>query len=171
MASVVPVFKTDDPGLLPLAEATLQTAGIEFQAKSFGKIDNLSWTLSQSPTNRPFVIEIWVSSEDADKAHELLADLSQSAEIGTSDPAVLADTAYAEAIRLEEVASGQPIASITEEQLQELSGHLEATGPQEFMVDLEGLDRLLHAHVDPQLIDKLSQVLGEQDEATIRWTV
>ena len=170
-ATVVTIFKTDDHALLPLAEATLQSAGIQFQARSFGKADNLQWTLSQSPTIRPFVIELLVSSEDADKARDLLADLNLSTAVGTSDPAVLVDTTESQAIRLEDAASGQSIAQVSEAQLQQLISHLEETAPQQFVLDRDALDHLLHTDMDPQVIDKLSQALGEQDEATIRWTV
>ena len=106
---LVSVFKTDDPGLLPLAKITLESAGIEYQARSFGKVDNLQWTLSQTPTIRATVTEILVTSDVADRARDLLADLTKSQTVAATDPALLTDSAEAQAIRLEVVDSGTPI--------------------------------------------------------------
>ena len=68
---LISLFKTDDPGLLPLAKIALESAGIEYEARSAGKTDNLQWTLSQRPTNRPFVMEILVASDVAAQATRL----------------------------------------------------------------------------------------------------
>src|SRR6187402_2875200 len=103
---LVSVFKTDDPGILPLARIALESAGIEYQARSAGKADNLQWTLSQKPTNRPTVTEIMVASDVAAQARELLADLGTSPATSVSDPAVLTASAESQTIRLEVVETG-----------------------------------------------------------------
>ena len=116
--NLVSVFKTEDPGLLPLAQMALESAGIEYLTRSFGKVDNLQWTLSQKPTNAAAVMEIVVAGDVAAQARDLLADLDQSTAVSTSDPALLTDSAESQAIRLEVVNTGVAVATLSEEQLQ-----------------------------------------------------
>jgi hypothetical protein len=168
--NLVSVFKTEDPGLLPLAEIALESAGIEYQARSAGKIDNLQWTLSQKPTTRPVVMEIMVASDVAAQARELLADLNQSSAVASSDPALLTDS-ESQAIKLVLTNTNITLASLTEEQLQTLGSHLEESGPQQFLVDFDAISRLRHTEVDPQLIDALEKALGENNAMTISWSV
>src|SRR6186713_2697798 len=73
--SLVSVFKTSDPGLLPLATMALEGEGIEYFVKNSGKSDSLEWMMSQNPTTRPIVVEIMVGSDVAAKARDLLVDL------------------------------------------------------------------------------------------------
>src|SRR4030095_1360846 len=139
---LVSVFKTGDPGLLPLAKIALESAGIEYQSRIAGKVDNLQWTLSQSPTNRPVVMEILVTGDEAARASDLLADLNQPATISASDPAVLGDSIESPAVRLEVAETGLALTTVTEEQLQWLGSHLEEIGQQEYLVDDEAMLRL-----------------------------
>ena len=97
-ASLVSVFKTSDPGLLPLATMALEGEGIEYFVKNAGKSDSLQWMMSQDPTNRPIAVEILVGSDVAAKARDLLVDLenpmpsaapsglSPSADLAASEP-------------------------------------------------------------------------------------
>lgn len=169
--NLVSVFKTEDPGLLPLAEIALTSAGIEHQTRSFGKVDNLQWTLSQKPTTRPTVSEILVASDLAAQARDLLADLDQSTAVSTSDPALLTGSAEAPAIRLDVVNTGVTLAMLSEEQLQTLGSHLEESAPQQFLVDAESISRLRHSEADEHLVDAIEQALGDHDTITIRWSV
>lgn len=169
--NLVSVFKTEDPGLLPLAQIALESAGIEYQARSAGKADNLQWTLSQKPTNRPVVLEIMVAHDVADQARDLLADLNQSTAVSTSDPALLTDSAEQQAIRLVDASTGSTLATLTEADLQQLTSHFEETGPQEFQADFESINRLRHTEIDGRLFNALRQALGDRDEMTLKWTV
>src|SRR4051812_30905360 len=123
-AAAESVFTTDDPGLVPLAKIALELAGIDYQARSAGKADNLQWTLSQSPTNRPVVIEFFVSSDDAARARDLLSDLAQSTTVGATDPSALTITAESQAIQIRDVTTGLTLARVSEEELQQISSHL-----------------------------------------------
>jgi hypothetical protein len=71
-ATLVSVFKTSDPGVLPLATMALEGEGIEYFVKNSGKSDSLQWMMSQDPTSRPMVVEIMVGSDVASKARDLL---------------------------------------------------------------------------------------------------
>ena len=73
---LVSVFRTGDPGLLPLATMALDEAGIEYLLRHAGKSDSFDWMMSQTPTNRPIDQEILVTSDVADQARALLGDLS-----------------------------------------------------------------------------------------------
>jgi hypothetical protein len=170
-AAAESVFTTDDPGLVPLAKIALESAGIDYQARSAGKADNLQWTLSQSPTNRPVVIEFFVSSDDAARARDLLSDLAQSTTVGATDPSVLTITAESQAIQIRDVTTGLTLARVSEEELQQISSHLEEDGPEQFVVDAEALESLRHAGADPRVVGALSQALGDQDQIRIAWTV
>lgn len=169
--NLVSVFKTGDPGLLPLAQIALESAGIEYQERSAGKVDNLQWTLSQKPTTRPVVMEILVASDVAAQARDLLADLSQSDAISSSDPGLLTDSAETQGIRLRLADTGAPLATLTEEQLQTLGSHLEEAGPQKFLVDSDAIGRLRHSDVDRRVVDALAQALGDHTAMTIEWSV
>ena len=168
---LVSVFKTEDPGLLPLAKIALESAGIEYQARSSGKVDNLQWTMSQAPTNHPFVIEILVAGDEASRASDLLADLNQSATVSASDPAVLGDSSEPQAVRLEVADTGLALAAVTEEQLQWLGSHLEEIGQQQYLVDHEGMARLRRSGANRDLVRQLDQALGDADSITLRWMV
>jgi len=168
---LVSVFKTDDPGILPLAKIALETAGIEYEARSAGKVDNLQWTLSQRPTNRPWVTEILVASDVAAQARDLLADLSASSISAASDPHMLTASAEAQAIRIEVVETGAPLATVNEEGLQQLGSHLEDAGPQQFLVDHEAIARLRRSGAADELLLRLTDALGEAESITIRWAV
>lgn len=168
---LISVFKTDDPGLLPLAKIALESAGIEYEARSAGKTDNLQWTLSQRPTNRPFVMEILVASDVAAQATEILADLNSSATTAASDPSLLTGTAETQTIRVEVAETGTTLATVTEAELQELGSHLEDAGPQQYLVDQEALTRLRRAGAGDELLLRLETALGEGENIKIRWIV
>lgn len=169
--NLVSVFKTEDPGLLPLARIALESAGIEYQERSAGKVDNLQWTLSQKPTTRPVVMEIFVASDAAAQARDLLADLSQSTAISSSDPGLLTASAETQGIRLRLANTDAALATLTEEELQTLGSHLEEAGPQQFLVDFDSLNRLRHSELDPQLVDSLEQALGNNTAMMLEWSV
>ena len=167
--TLICVFKTDDGGLLPLAQIALESAGIAYEVRGPAKTDSLRWMMGQKPTIIPTVAEIFVASDVAAQAKDLLADLDRSSTLAASDPALLTGTAETQAIQLE--AAGRAIATITEAQLQELSGHLEETDQQQFLVDEDGIERLRHSTAEPALVEKLIQALGDESSITVTWTV
>jgi hypothetical protein len=173
--ALISIFKTDDPGVLPLATIALDAEGIAYSVRSAGKTDTLQWTISQEPTNRPVVMEIVVAPDVAAKARDLVVDLEQplgsDAEPAAVDPGALAAVPESPAIRLLDAATGIAIADITEEQLQELTSHLEEDAPQQYFVTAATIEMLETAHAEPALVNILRQAVGTGDGLTVRWTV
>jgi hypothetical protein len=174
--TAVSIFKTEDPGVLPLATMALDAEGIAYSVRSAGKADTLQWTISQRPTNRPVVMEIVVARDVAAKARDLVVDLEQA--LGASsgpaavDPAALAAAAESPAdIRLEEAGTGIAIGAITEEQLQELTSHLEEESPQQYFVNAATVERLEAARAIAALVELLRHAVGGGAGRSIRWTV
>ena len=119
-ASLVSVFKTDDPAVLPLATMALEGEGIEYFVKHAGKSDSLQWMMSQDPTTRPIAVEIWVASDVAAKARELLVDLENPVPAAAPSGVPAADLASSEppTVTLEDAVTGTVVGGITESQLQ-----------------------------------------------------
>ncbi len=103
---LVSIFRTEDPGVLPLATIALDAEGIAYSVRSAGKADTLQWTISQKPTNRPVVMEIVVTADVAAKARDLVVDLEQPFPEPPADPGAAADAADPPTIRLEDAATG-----------------------------------------------------------------
>ena len=162
---LVPVFKTDDPALLPLATMALEGEGIEYQVRHAGKSDSYDWLLGQTPTTRPVVVEIVVTSDVAAKARDLLVDLEKSSPsaVPPADPPT---------VTLEDAGSGLAIGTITEWQLQELTAHLEEEASQTYFVTAETLEMLQDSDVESGVIDMLRPVVASRpDGVSIRWAV
>jgi hypothetical protein len=169
------VFKTDDPGLLPLATMALESAGIEHIVRNEGKVDSLDWAMSQPPTIRPRVVEILVTSDAAARARELLADLANSA-VASGAPAEVPTDAVIESepptVTLEDAATGTTIGQITESQLQEITSRLEEEASQQYRLTPDAVDDLEKAGVDAALVALLRQSVGPHDSGRlIRWVV
>ena len=174
-ASLISVFKTSDPGLLPLATMALEGEGIEYFVKHAGKSDSLQWMMSQDPTTRPMAVQIWVASDVAAKARDLLVDLenpvpvaappdlSPSSELASSEPPT---------VTLEDAVAGTVVGAITESQLQELTSRLEEESDHEYFITGETVDMLQTAGADAGLIDLLRGAVGADGSGrAIRWTV
>jgi hypothetical protein len=174
-ASLVSVFKTSDPGLLPLATMALEGEGIEYFVKNAGKSDSLQWMMSQDPTNRPIAVEILVGSDVAAKARDLLVDLENP--MPAAAPSVVsssADLAAAEppTVTLEDAVAGTVVGAITESQLQELTSRLEEESDHTYFLTGETVDMLQTAGVDAGLIDLLRRAVGADGSGrAIRWVV
>jgi hypothetical protein len=172
---LVQVFKTDDPGVLPLAEMALDAEGIEYTVRNVGKADTMDWSMSQRPTIRPVVMEIVVTPEMEARAREVLADLSSQIEKAGDAGASFAETALPPGIVIERADTGRVIADVSEEDLQAVTSHLEdvadSRGPQHYLVDPDGLDRLAYSGAGADLVTRLRQELGEADDLVIRWVV
>ena len=162
---LVRVFKTDDPGVLPLATLALEGEGIDHVVHNEGKVDSLDWAMSQPPTIRPRVVEILVTADDAARARDLLADLEQAATapITTADPP---------SITLENAETGATVGAITESQLQELTSRLEEDAPQQYRITRDAVAELDHAGADTALVALLRQAVGADGSGcVIRWVV
>jgi len=174
---LVPVFRTDDAARLPLAELALQGEGITYLIKDGPRgADTMGWALAMPPTNRPRVIQLLVAPDVAARARELLADLETAptaVNLPVSDSDVLfsADSGSAAVIQIVDASTGIAIGSVTENELQELTAHLEEDSPQQYFVDAQSIETLEHAHVNPGLVDLLRHAVGDSDGVVIRWTV
>lgn len=169
---LVSIFKTDDPGVLPLATMALEAEGIEYSVHNAGKNDSLEWQMSQQPTNRPVVMEILVTSDVAARARDLVADLQRPlSNLAHSDPAAIVDTLDPPAIWLEDAVTDRLLGQISEAQLQELTSRLEEEAPEQYFVDSETIDTLVESHADAQLIALLREAVGDGDGLVIRWSV
>jgi len=174
-ATLVSVFKTSDPGVLPLATMALDGEGIDYFVKHAGKSDSLEWMMSQNPTARPIAVEIMVGSDVASKARDLLVDLEGAMPaVAPSDLNTATDLASSEppTVTLEDAVAGTVVGAITESQLQELTSRLEEEGPQQYFITGDTVDGLQTAGADAALIDLLRQAVGADGSGrAIRWVV
>jgi len=172
--SLVSVFSTDDQARVPLAEIALKNAGIAYLVREGTRgADTMSWTLTLPPTIRPRVIKILVAPDAAGLARELLADLEDEPSAPASAPDVIfeAATPSSTSIQIEDASTGISIGAISENELQELTTHLEEQSPQHYFVDRAALDTLEHARAEAGLVKLLRQAVGDGDGLSVRWTV
>ena len=172
--NLVAIFKTEDPGVLPLATMALEAEGIDYAIRSAGKADTLQWIMSQQPTIRPRVLEIVVAQDVAARARDLVVDLEQP--IGGGGPTPLEPTAIPNAmdpptVTLEDASTGISVGAITENQLQEMSSRLEEEAPQQYFVTAATIEMLESAGADAALIKLLRGAIGAGDGLSIRWFV
>lgn len=167
---LVSVFRTDDPGLLPLAEIALQQEGIEYATREAGNVDSMKWTLSEPPTTRPSVVEILVADPWAPAARDLLADLQNPAAVATA-ASPLDEASAATVVQFEDAATGIALGTVSEEQLQELTSHLEEDGAQTYFLSADTVEFLRQRHADAALVQVLSDALSGRDHLAIRWSV
>jgi hypothetical protein len=174
-ARLVSVFKTSDPGVLPLATMALDGEGLEYIVRNSGKVDSMEWAMSQQPTNRPIVVEIFVTSDVATRARDLLVDLEQPVPASPMTESELTASAMAAAppsVTIEDAVSGARIGDLNESQLQELTSRLEEDGPQRYFITGATVDMLQEAHVDAGLVGLLRQAVGADGSGrVIRWSV
>lgn len=169
---LVSIFRTDDPGVLPLATMALDAEGIAHSVRSAGKADTLQWTISQKPTNRPVVMEILVAPDVAAKARDLVIDLEGPFAAAPDEPTALSAAVQPPpAIRLEDAATGIAIGAITEAQLQELTSRLEEEAAQQYFVTAGTIEMLQDAHAEEALLALLRAAVGNGSGTSIRWTV
>jgi len=172
--NLVSIFKTEDPGVLPLATMALDAEAIEYTIQSAGKVDNLEWIMSQRPTIIPRVLEIMVAPDVAFRARDLVVDLERP--IGGGGAAPLEPTAIPNAmdpprVTLEDASTGISVGAITENQLQEMSSRLEEEAPQQYFVTAATIEMLESAGADTALITLLRSAVGSGDGLSIRWFV
>jgi hypothetical protein len=169
-ARLVSIFKTGDPGVMPLAEMALESAGIEFWVRTAGKADSLAWQMSQVPTNRPLVQEIFVTADMASQARDLVVDLEQQPGESLANVPTVPDLIDPPTIRLEDAQSGIALGTITEAQLQEFTSHLEEEAPQQYFVNAGTVEMLQSRGVEIAVVELLRKAVGAGDGVSVRWT-
>jgi hypothetical protein len=133
----------------------------------------MAWTLTIPPTNRARVMQLLVAPDVAARARELLADLEDapSSSVPAADTIFETAAASSTVIQLEDAATGILIGTITENELQELTTHLDEESPQHYFIDSDTIGALEHARVDPELVDLLRHAVGDGNGLILRWTV
>ena len=155
----VSIFKTSDPGVLPLATMALDAEGVEYVVRSGGTGQQPEWN-------------IVVFQDVATKARDLVVDLETVPGAPPSlTPIPIPDSLEAAAITLEDAANGIAIGAITESQLQELTARLEEESPQQYFVNAPTIDMLKTAGADERLVAMLENAVGSSDGLHIHWRV
>jgi hypothetical protein len=168
---LVAVFKTDDPGLLPLATMALDAEGLEYVVRSAGKADTMQWTMSQRPTIRPVVMEVVVAPAAATPALEILSGLEDLSEMPAAGPGAPMAGEEPPSVHLEDAASGIALGTISEAQLQEFTSHFEEDPPGQYFVTPAAIDLFEEKKADPDLVRLLTDAVGSSDGRAIRWRV
>jgi hypothetical protein len=180
-ASLVSVLDTADRNLLSIVKVTLDGLGIDCTIDDRGISEHLFGQRSLpvvGETEMPF--SVLVRAEDAARARQAVADLGEpsttpvetmpsDAETGGWPPAGF-DTGPL-AIDLSDVQTGQPLGSITEEQFQKLSRHLERESSEDddYYVDAATLTLLADGGVDETVVRTLRAALGGRTGMDVRW--
>jgi hypothetical protein len=175
-SDLVPVFDSDDPGLLPLAEVTLRNGEIEFVVQQRPPI--VPPALMGMPnefSSQPESAIILVRAGDADRARELLADLGtveQLADAHKLEPTQ--DEWQAEGpppILLSDIDAGSDIGRITEAQRQQIENALEEDDetPGAYYITPPTIDVLQDTGVDPAVVTMLRNAIGDRESFLLRW--
>jgi processive 1,2-diacylglycerol beta-glucosyltransferase len=184
-AALVPVFRTVERGLVPLATMALDEAGITHVVRhphiSGVIVGERSGLSSAGPADQA-AIEILVAAEDETNARTVLADLARSGD-GTAMPpgsgaaggataaGTPAPTDGAGAVVVD-AQSGQPIARLTEGQLAWLGQHLEleSSTDTDYYLDRATLEVLEREGGDSALVAALRAALGAREGIDVRWS-
>lgn len=175
-SDLVPVFDSDDPGLLPLAELTLRNAEIEFVVQPRPPIvpPALMTGLTEFNTQPESAI-ILVRAEDADRARELLADLGtveQLADAHKLEPTPAEWQAEGPPpIMLSDIDAGTDIGRITDAQFHQIEAALEEDDetPGAYYITLPTIDMLQEAALDPAVVTMLRNAIGDRESFLLRW--
>ena len=182
-AKLVSVLQTTERGLLPVARMTLEQQGIEFTVEDRGFSEQLFGRRSSATvgeTLEPF--SILVRTEDAPRARQALDDLRQPSDPSPAGQAVPASPAGPApsgaqahgrpAIDLHDAKTDVYIGSLTADQFEELSTHLEreSSTDDDYYIDGATLDLLSGAPVDPGVVQMLRTALGSRAGMDVRWT-
>lgn len=172
----MPVFRTADLALLPLAKLALEGEQIEYLVRGPGAGDEWMYATRTSSTATSGWIELVVSPADAARARDLLIDLEQPAPGAPATspepaPAAHKDLLEPPTITLQDVETSLPIGQISESQLQFLIDHLEEDPDfeQDYYVDGATVELLATAGADAGLVDLLKRSVGGRDGLQIRW--
>jgi len=172
---LVSVFTTKESGLLPLAEMALRDEKIEYFVHQ-GTPSVPMFTRHTAPDmNYPVdATQIVVRREDAERAHDLLADLENAGpvEASTLEPTPAEwEPAPQGNVELLDTDTKASIGRVTEEQLQQLKDALEEDegAPDEYYIAAGTIEVLEDQQVDAAVIAMLRKALGEREGIQIRW--
>jgi hypothetical protein len=181
-ADLVPVFETTEAGLLPLARAALEAAGIEYAVQNRGFVDQIlgrrsSMTVGETDTP----LQVVVRAEDEARAREMLADLSGTDAQPASLPTVAANLqrrtvvehrdAAAGDVDLTDAESGASLGQLTPSQFDSLAAHLELESKRDddYYIDEATVAMLEEKGVAVAAVALLRQALAGRSEVTVRF--
>ena|SRR5690348_303953 len=184
--SLVEVFRTADPALLPLALATLEQASIEFAVHSANEGNLIMYGPRVGLGDVEGTAVIVVRSADAARAADLLSALGPGDESGTgvhaeSEPPALEVTsavpfrrrapAGPANVQLIDQASGALLGRVTDDQLQFLIDQLEEESDEDrdYYIDAATIDLLESRGGDAALIELLRRALGSRAGMDVEW--
>jgi hypothetical protein len=177
--NLVSVFETTEAGLLPLARAALEQAGIEYAVENRGIADQIlgrrsSMTVGETDTP----LHVVVRAEDAARARDLLTDLSTGAASPVIAPAPsptwqppAPGESTAGGVELTNAETGAAIGRLSTPQFESLARHLEreSATDDDYYVDEETVAMLESRGADPAAVALLRQALAGRTDVTIRW--
>jgi hypothetical protein len=177
-AELVPVFRTGDEALMPLAKLALDGERIEYLVRESG---STKWSrgLMADPHDSTATIEILVNAADAARAHTLLDDLAQATSDGVvaTPPPPERSTANAphgaaRPCHLQNAETSEPVGDLTDAQLQFLIDELEEDpdDPQSYYITAPTIDLLRTAGIDTDVAGLLERALGEREGVLVRWS-
>ena len=177
---LVAVFHADLPELLPLAEAALEQAGIEYLIRRENTPVPVGFGHQAEFGGAEGAADVLVYAVDAERARTVLADLALEPEapIGSRPPAsttaagaASAAAAGPPAYRLVDPESGTVIGDITESQFHVLADELEeeSDADRDYYIDTATVDVLAGAGADAHLVGMLRRALGNREGIDIGW--
>jgi processive 1,2-diacylglycerol beta-glucosyltransferase len=173
------VFRTMEPGLLPLATLALEEQGIEFVSRLSGSDALTAGGVAYRGTTPEAPVEILVRTEDAAAASELLRDLEAqgkdaAAAAPPSPPAPIPFPTRTAAgdVELVDLASKSVVGRITRDDLAWLNSQLEkeSEDDHDYYFDRPTLDMLEGKGASPQLMAVLRGALGSRDDMDLQWS-
>lgn len=173
------VFRTMEPGLLPLATLALEERGIEFVSRLSGSDALTAGGVAYRGTTPEAPVEILVRTEDAAAASELLRDLEaqgkeSSAGASSSPPAPIPfpTTKATGDVELVDLASNNVVGRITRDDLAWLNSQLEkeSEDDRDYYFDRPTLDMLEGKGASPGLMAVLRGALGSRDDMDLQWS-
>jgi hypothetical protein len=181
---IVPIFRTADEGLLPLATLALEKAGIEYAVRTAG-LSDVFGVSHPTPgfSSTGLAVEIYVRQDDAARARDMVVDLEQSAAaaepperavaptVATAREAAVIAQPQAAPVALIDAESGRELGALSAAQFDWLASHLEleSSDDDDYYIDGPTLDMLQQDGAAAGLLDALRQALGSRDSITIRW--
>jgi hypothetical protein len=159
----VPVFRTSNQALLPLATMALDGERIEYMVRQPREIGPAAVFRSDMPfIDAGIAAEVLVREEDAAKARDLLADLS-----GAPFPPPAPEPSTS--IDVRDLKTGMTVGQVTPAQAQFLVDQLEEEDAAEtrYFIDALTIEMLEREGAEPALIETLRRALGSQNGVEI----
>ena len=172
------VFRTMEPGLLPLLTAALDEQGIEYMTRLSGSDALSAGGVAYRGTMPEAPMEILVRSEDASAAEELLKGLTETSGAAASAPSPSAPIPFptsqstAGRVELVDLSSKHVVGRISDGDFAWLNGQLEkeSADDRDYYFDRPTLDMLEAKGASRQLMAVLRGALGSRDEMDLQWS-